>query len=334
MAGKFARLCWNTNGWRQPSGDAPRLENGTYVARNGFGHEEWLFNFEWVMDGYRFGFLQPIGRFRSSYVRRNFHVMLYTVAPGGAVLLVGSIRNLYVPEDDETTEAVREIYKKGWVAQMQEDVARVGGNPAALGHPTPADLINVRFRPEDVQLFRPLPRVHQEHTIAKVKRYQPFDWNESAVPGISTAPPQTDPKDPKREEHQRLRAAQEGTAYDPRHVRLQNRLYDYLVERYGKPAVFYERAYVDLTVSGNDGTTFYEVKMETTVRGCVRAALGQLLEYAHYPAEKKASALIVVGDAIPTSDDQIYLRHIRALYEVPIWYARFHWEKGTLSDRY
>ena len=43
-----------------PTGDAARIETGdSYVARNLFGHEEWIFNFEWIIDGFRYGFLQP-----------------------------------------------------------------------------------------------------------------------------------------------------------------------------------------------------------------------------------------------------------------------------------
>lgn len=38
------------------------MEKGTYVVGAGFGHEEWLFNFVWLLDGDRFhyGFLQPV----------------------------------------------------------------------------------------------------------------------------------------------------------------------------------------------------------------------------------------------------------------------------------
>ena len=54
-----ARLCWNTRNWVQPSGDARMVEQkNTYTARNGFGHEEWLFNFQWILDGWKYGFLQ------------------------------------------------------------------------------------------------------------------------------------------------------------------------------------------------------------------------------------------------------------------------------------
>jgi hypothetical protein len=48
----IARVCWNTRNWVRPSGDAPLVEHAdTYASTNGFGHEEWLFNFAWLLDG-------------------------------------------------------------------------------------------------------------------------------------------------------------------------------------------------------------------------------------------------------------------------------------------
>ena len=60
--GKLCRICWNTEQWRRPSGTAAAIETGSYVHEHGFGHEEWLFNFEWMIDGHRFAFLQPINK--------------------------------------------------------------------------------------------------------------------------------------------------------------------------------------------------------------------------------------------------------------------------------
>lgn len=44
----LSRITWNTNHWEKPSGKARLLEPETYVAQNGFGHEEWLNRREWV----------------------------------------------------------------------------------------------------------------------------------------------------------------------------------------------------------------------------------------------------------------------------------------------
>ncbi len=85
---KYCRICWNTLNWRRPSGEAQRIEmGGSYVSERGFGHEEWLFNFEWLLSGYnpgdqhgyKYSFLQPIGKYREIYIGETFSVLLYTV---------------------------------------------------------------------------------------------------------------------------------------------------------------------------------------------------------------------------------------------------------------
>ena len=64
----LCRVCWNENGWRYPSGSTS--SDGGYAGKNGFGHEEWLFNFSWIADdGFHYGFLQPVNK-----VRRNEQV--------------------------------------------------------------------------------------------------------------------------------------------------------------------------------------------------------------------------------------------------------------------
>lgn len=95
---KYCRICWNTKKWKQPTGEAEKLETGkSYVAENGFGHEEWLFNFSWLLTGghfagntpYLYGFLQPIGKYYSKYKGKIFSALLYT-SPDGKCLFVAS----------------------------------------------------------------------------------------------------------------------------------------------------------------------------------------------------------------------------------------------------
>jgi hypothetical protein len=55
MSAYAARICWNSKGWVVPTGEAADLESAgpshtTYVQDHRFGHEEWLFNFQWVID--------------------------------------------------------------------------------------------------------------------------------------------------------------------------------------------------------------------------------------------------------------------------------------------
>ena len=121
MQNKFCRICWNTSGWRIPTGD--RTETGnSYVAEHGFGHEEWLFNYEWLIDGYRYGFLQPIGKYLSKYTGHHCSITLYTLTSDKNILLIGRMDNVYIPDSDELQQ-VSDIYtERGWLDQMRDHV--------------------------------------------------------------------------------------------------------------------------------------------------------------------------------------------------------------------
>ena len=328
---KFSRICWNTAGWRKPTGDAASVETkSTFVAEHHFGLEEWLFNFEWMIGGFRYGFLQPIGKYYSTYKGSFRSILLYTVTPEKDTLLVAKIENVYIPEEDELDRVLRKFKKSGWMNSMRTDVDAVGGDPTVLDNAEPSGIVNIRFKPENLKIFDPMPRVTGNYRFSKEPRfYHPFNWDGNLPDTKETPPP--DVVDPTRSEGERTRAAQEGVRFDPGHVRLQNRLYGHLCEKYGNAHVLYENCYVDLTLNEPTGCTFFEIKMESTVKRCIRSALGQLLEYAHYPTGSRAKRLVVVGDVLPTDDDRRYVSLLREKYRIPIYYRRFHWEKNKLG---
>ena len=271
MKDKFSRICWNTTGWRKPIGDAAKVETkDTFVAEYRFGLEEWLFNYEWMIDGFRYGFLQPIGKYYSKYKGSSCSILLYTVTPEKDTLLVATIENIYIPEEDELDRILRKYKKSGWVDGMRSDIDAVDGDPTVLDNAKPSGIVNIRFKQENVKPFEPMLRVTENHKICK-SRYHPFDWDGS-FPETEIAPPPPDEDDPAKSERERTRAAQEGVRFDPRHDRLQNRLYRHLCKQYGKSNVLYENSYVDLTLNEPTGCTFFEINMEWTVKRCIRSS--------------------------------------------------------------
>lgn len=341
---KYCRICWNTKNWKQPTGEAKLLETGkSYVAKNGFGHEEWLFNFSWLLSGgpiagtaYRYGFLQPIGKYYSKYKGQSLSVLLYTKSPEGVILLVASINALYVPEEDELAWALNQIEDNGWLTTMQKELEALGIDNTPLRNPTPREIANVRFTPDNVTFYDPRPVVDRNHKISQSSRYHPFNLDDTFPPTLtrnSVSPPknQNDDEDPTRAEDGRIRAAVEATSYDPRHVKLQNLLYRKLCSLHGHANVEYETDFVDLILKKNQVTTFIEIKTHLTAKRCIREALGQLLEYCHYPNFFKAHELLVVGDARPTQEDILYLDSLRTIYNLPLKYSRWDWGKNNLD---
>jgi len=177
---------------------------------------------------------------------------------------------------------------------MQRQLRELDVSSGPLTDPSAGSVANVRFRPEDVTFYEPMPIIHGDHKILKINRYQPLDWDDDFPPVLSdiarSHPPgeHEDDDSPERSEAERTRASQKATTYDPRHTRLQNGLYRSLLAHYGKSAVQYEVGFVDLTLTKDGRVAFVEVKTDLTVKSCIRSALGQLLEYAHYPDHRKS----------------------------------------------
>lgn len=135
-------------------------------------------------------------------------------------------------------------------------------------------------------------------------------------------------------------AGHEGQTIDValRHRTLQMSLYKHLCQEAGCRNVRMERhlkigVSVDGVVLRNGKQTFYEVKVASSVRSCVRAALGQLIEYCHWPLADRAIELIVVGEAELDSDSRAYLDLLRQRFGLPLWYRRIDIENDVLEGK-
>jgi hypothetical protein len=345
---KYCRICWNTLNWRMPSGEARSLEwPNSYVADHGFGHEEWLFNFEWLLCGYnpddlnkyRYGFLQPIAKYRSRYIGETFSILVYTVDSSQRRLAVATIKNAYIPYLEELSWALARIQYNGWLDSMRQQIVDLGESNKPLINPDPLNIINVRFRWEDVEFHHPMIPLQPPHVTTRINRYVAYDWDDGFQPTI-TSPrtgmiPIFDDEDdaPDRSVAPRTRSAQPSITYDPQHSMLQNLLREALRKLYGETAVKMERDSVDLRYTDSGKVIFIEIKMEKTVKKCVRLALGQLLEYAHYPNLEKADVLLTVSDATPDEDDKLYLQHLRDMYRIPIYYSQWDRVNGELKSK-
>lgn len=67
----LTRLCYNTDNWKKPSGVASAKEiKSSHTSKFGFGHEEWLFRDDWVIDGWRYAFVQGVNKSRKRLLRK------------------------------------------------------------------------------------------------------------------------------------------------------------------------------------------------------------------------------------------------------------------------
>jgi hypothetical protein len=106
------------------------------------------------------------------------------------------------------------------------------------------------------------------------------------------------------------------------HTALSNRFRSWLRSRLGVTAL-QERASVDVTFKHAGKTHLAELKIcyGGNTRAAIRDALGQLLEYNHYPPRSEAESWWLVLDNDPLRADRDYINVLRSKYTLPLTLA-------------
>ena len=329
----FCRICWNTNHWRNPSGDAMHMECvGAYAKEHGFGHEEWLFNFDWEdEDGYKYAFLQPINKQYNKYKNTDCAITLYSKADDW--YFVAKISDCHILSPDEKEYAFNLHRRKGWLREMKNHLKLLDCDTTTFEQEK-ENVFNIRFKKEDVTFLDPFILVPLNHRIRKFPRYQTFrgeyNFNDLKAKPAQTLGYSTQFKDTSR----RRRKASPATEFEPRHDKIQNAFYCFLQNQYGHDAVFYENNHIDIVLRTGIETIYYEIKSDNTAKMNIRKALGQLMEYAYWNIKEEVHKLVIIGWCKPDAQAKDYLKRIRQQWGLNLYYCCFDERNKILSDYY
>jgi hypothetical protein len=84
---------------------------------------------------------------------------------------------------------------------------------------------------------------------------------------------------------------------------------EYGIENVGDEHPGFRGTKIDVVLRRNRNEFwYYEIKTALSPRGCLREALGQLLEYAYWPGAHEARRLIICGESPLDQDGKTYLR--------------------------
>lgn len=331
---KIARICWNSNSWMKPSGSLGKSSKGdTYEVINGYGHEEWLFDFSKIIENYHYGFIQCIGNRKEKLIGQTFNLNLYSINNKTKQWFwIGKIKNVKIVDDNESLK-ICNIYKKnGWIDQMSNDLRDVKVNPRNFENNYKHKLeykygfASLKFKVEDVCLEpEPIQFVNQNHefvpsayynNLHDLKKSPKLIWDFSFKSG-----------------HKPIKK-RKVVYYDEHHVEakndhidMQNCLYNILAKKYGKLNVATEsvingQSRVDIVVKEKLFYHLFEIKTNPTAKGCIREALGQLLEYAYYDGSIKVKSLTIVSSCLITVESINYLKYLSQRLKITISYKR------------
>lgn len=328
---KIARICWNDYGWQRPSGREGKSENKkSYEYKVGYGHEEWVLDFEKVIDGYHYGYLQPVADGWSKHQGMVFNISLYSIKNDTSEWWwIGTINNAQVVSSEESRMVYAHYKKKGWFQEMIEQIRDVKGIEKDFLENAPRAFVNVKFRPENwISVDPPQKILNTKDVIPatyykllnKIKEPQlelPFGEDPSFTPGHTL-----------RKERSTVHYGQRESEIDRSEDRMLNNVYKQMVKIYGYENVGTERpigigSRVDLVVQDKDGEIFFELKTHNSIKACIREALSQLLEYSYYPNKERAKKLIIVSQNPINKQAKDYLSKIRGKFNIPVYYKQY-----------
>ena len=345
---KLARVCWNTLGWQRPSGPVGKSTTaGNHESSQfaGFGGEEWLFNYERLIDGYHYGFLQPLnsGTDEATHAGRDFNIRLFSRnETTEEYYYVGRLLNAHVLTNEEREKAEKIYMQNGWRDEMQRELQEAGGTGTVeMGDYAPGPF-NVRFRPADV--VRPdtvdgLELIDDINEWTNSVRYKLFnDYRRHIVDpdlihdGAGARVIFKERPENKKGPRQRQTRGQQ-IELAGLHDKVQDRLVTWLKKQYPNQAVSKE-AYIEpygtridvVRKRPDGGLVFYEVKVYAHIKACVREALGQLLEYAHWTDNDLSQELVIVSFHSANPKVAEYLEKLEATYGLPISYLQVELE--------
>ncbi|MCI0640296.1 MAG: hypothetical protein L0Y72_12620 [Gemmataceae bacterium] len=320
-ASYFAKLCWNTERWLCPTGDAPKVETpGTYVSRMGFGHEEWLFNFNWLLEGWKYSFLEPVNKSLAHLEGKIINVRLFTVGGRRGWFYVGQISACEVLTREQAADALKAFRVRGWLRQMEDHVRAVGGDVQGLRSSDPRLVFNIRFRRTSADLYDPPVTVAGTDAIRKIKRYSLVSTENA---------PAVDKQWSTRVAATKARPTgkipRKGVApgfIDLVHNEMQNELVARLKAKFGSEAIIVEEGYVDIKLKDKPRLLFIEIKPDSRPLHAIREALGQLLFYEFHSAAEgePPTELVVAGPGELTQRDMDFLQHLQERWSLPIRY--------------
>ncbi|OFS10076.1 HNH endonuclease [Hafnia sp. HMSC23F03] len=182
MDTKIARICWNSNGWKKPSGpNGKSTDQNSFEVSPGFGHEEWLFDYSSLINGYHYAFLQPINN--NAHKGQIYTIYLYYFErTSSKKLCIGHIKNTICIDEHEAQSAINTFNKNGRILKMEKDLSSVGLDPTSLNNNTSALLnFNIKFKPEDVVLY------HEKRDITEsVRNHRYILLNTDGAPFLDT----------------------------------------------------------------------------------------------------------------------------------------------------
>jgi hypothetical protein len=346
---RVARICWNDKGWVEPSGIIGKSnDKKSHEYQFGYGHEEWLFDTSKIINGYHYAFLEPIRKQHQAYQNNTYNIWLYSIdGETKKRYYIGEINNVIVLDDAEAEYVFQQYQENGWLNEMIEQIRLSQANEKGLSGflDVKTDLFNIKFKATDVDFkgYNELPDTHVAYTVNRYS-FNLFHDNYNVI----TAPKSFEFIQPQSINNETTSLGSKTFQREPKEIEIKNlhrvisdNLTKLLREVYGNNNVTpehptcYGMNRIDIVINDNGKLTFYEIKTYASLQTSIREAFGQIMEYAHWINANNANELIIVTQSHKnTNEAKGYIKHLRTLFNIPIYLQMFDVEENKLLEKY
>jgi hypothetical protein len=340
---KIARICWNDNYWVSPSGRKGKSKDKeSYEYITGFGHEEWNFDTDKVIDGYVYGFLQQFNNKTDIHRDAIYNISFYSIEKINSYKnkkwWLGKINSVEVISGEES-ERIFDIYKKnGWLAEMEADLRRLNLDLKPFQETSKDIFFNIRFKVFNMDLLDEPMEIEKSDPAIPSFYYNLL--NKTKDPNLYTAnydkfifKPGHNPG--KNETVTKSKGGKKDKSLF--HNEMQTNIFTILEKRHKKGNVGTEndlgyQTKVDVVVKDHSNYVFYEIKTSQTAKAAIREAIGQILEYAFWPNKNRAKKLVIIAPPAPTEDAKVYIQKLRKEFGLPLFYQQYDVKNNILKN--
>lgn len=335
---KISRITWNTNGWIKPSGRAGKSTNTSFELEHGFGHEEWLFDGNKIIGGYKYGFLEPIHKHKSKYEGKVYDLSLYTrESESKRSFWVTKLKDVEILTPEESEKILTFYKNEGWYEEMKSSLYNLNLDPSQLDlwvKNGAEHLFNVKFKASQLQeIPNEMVPILDENDIPS-NRYTLLNSSVETEKKIEDEIKSGFSFDESGSEEADLETKSKRTGQkrdvelELKHNVLQAKFLKYLQKKYTKSSVKREctahgASRIDITRKTQSGYVFYEIKTYNNLKTSIREGIGQLLEYSLFPNVNEAEHIVLVSHVSPTLETKQYLNHLKKFISLPLSYIHF-----------
>lgn len=343
---RIMRLTWNSNNWEYPCGQPWKEKNRgqkgvAYENQHGFGHEEWLFNEQFRINGYQYGYIRGFENLPAETELVSI-VSLYTIKPDKQRCLVGSLKNVQKIKDNKEEQKLISAIVRKYKGAMVDELKNVNADYQEFIY----DYLvpNAKFKWSDAELFaQPIPVDFLDGSeYSRYKAYFLTDDVSSKIQEKIDAKTSFEFKSGKSSntvEYSKSTSAK-STKVIRRHGEITDDLYSYLRSlTYPDCDISVESTRIgssiaDVVLRLDEGYVLFEVKTSNAALKNIREALGQILEYAFLDKTINVKKLVIVGPAQLHSYEKDYLQRLKHIISVELEYWAYLPDSEIINDKF